>query len=662
MTRAHRLAALWFADIVGYSELAARDEGEAMAVVEALQDVARSVVTEHGGRVVKFLGDAVMAEFPSADDAVRSAIELRDRFAATIDSTGSRQIRVGIHVGDIIASADGDLYGDGVNLAARIQAVAEPGEVWVSGDVWRLLRQRPEFRFEPRGERELKGVDGPVAIHAVGMREGEPARRARPAAAPTRLSIAVLPFADLSPSAENEYFSDGVTEEILSLLAGIEGLKVISRTSAMRYKKTDRSIRQIGAELGVGAILEGSVRMAGNRVRITAQLIDAASDDHLWAERYDRDLVDIFAIQTDVAERIVEALKVRLKPRERARLAGRPTDDVEAYQSYLRGRHFLNRRTEVNLRQAIGWLGKAVEADPSFAHAWAGLAEAWALLPHYSVTSAPEAADEARAAAGRALALDPALGEAHAALGNVAWTAWRWEEAETEYRRAIEAAPGHATAYLWYGNFLSLRGREEEAFAAFRRALELDPVSLPVHMGYGAALQRHRRFDEAVDVYRKAVTLDPGYVPAHSNLVNPWLSLGRFEDALDEMETASRLGHDGLPRDFVAEVREGYASSGERGFWEAVLEGLASRPHTRNRDYFMLQASARLGRADEAFARIERLLAERTSSALQIPFDPLLDPLRSDPRWKEVLERLELEQAIRFPPCGSHEGGSRMDS
>ncbi len=638
--RAHRLAALWFADIVGYTAVSARDEGGAMAAVEALQDLARRVVTEHGGRVVKFLGDGVMAEFPSADDAVRSAIDLRDRFAAESRAPESR-VRAGVHVGDIVATADGDLYGDGVNLAARIQSVAEPGEVWVSEDVRRLLRQRPEFRFEPRGERELKGVAGPVGIHAVGMREGEPARRPRPVA-PTRLSVAVLPFANLSPNPENEYFSDGVTEEILSLLARIEGLRVISRTSVMRYKRTDKPIRQIGAELGVGSILEGSVRRAGERVRITAQLIDAATDEHLWAERYDRDLEDIFAIQTDVAERIVEALSVRLKPKERKRLADRPTESLAAYQSYLKGRHFLNRRTAASLRRSIEWFRAAVEADASFAHAWAGLADAWGLLPHYSTTPVSEAGHQARTAADRALALDPGLGEAHAALGNVAWTAWRWEEAEAEYRRALKAAPGYATAWLWYGNYLSLRGRDVEASEAFHRALELDPVSLPVHMGYAAALQRHRRFEESIEVYRRALELDPGYVPVHGNLTNPYLCLGRFEEALREMGTASRLGHDAYPSGFVTEIRAGWAAGGERGFWEAVLEGLRSRPEVRGRDYFMVQAAARLGRIDEAFLKIGALLVDRKSSALQLPFDPLLDPLRSDPRWGKVLEALEL--------------------
>ena len=657
--RTYRLAAVCFADIAGYTELSARNEGEAVAVVELLQEVARQAVEERGGRVVKFIGDAVLAEFPSTDDAVRSAIEMRDRFAAEARTRGlgSRDVRVGVHVGDIVTAADGDVYGDGVNVAARIQGAAEPGHVWVSEDVWRQLRQRPEFRFEARGERELKGVAAPVAMYGVGMQAGAPPGRAdaaRPASgedrratkdapvtAPHERSVAVLPFTNMSASAENEYFSDGVTEEILALLARVEGLKVISRTSIMRYKGTDKPMRQIAEELGVASILEGSVRQAGQRVRITAQLIDAASDEHLWADRYDRDLEDIFAIQTDVAERIVEALRVRLTPKEQARLAERPTESIEAYHSYLKGRHFLSRRTEARLRQAIEWFRKAVAADPEFAQAWAGLADTFAVLPSYSPTPVPEACAEGRSAAERALALDPGIGEVHAALGLVAQNESNWEEAEREFRCALELAPGYATAYHWYGNFLCSRGRTEEALAALRRALELDPVSLPVHMAMGVALHFDRRFDEAIDVYRKAIEMDPGYTNAHQNLSNSYLCQRRYEEALTEWEIISGLDPRFAP-DFVAEVRQGYASGGERGFWEAVFEGLRSRPKALGRAYDMPQACAQLGRIDEAFALIDVLLVERSAIAIQVPSDPLFDPIRSDPRFEKVLERLGL--------------------
>ena len=646
---AHRLAALCFADIAGYTELSATDEGEAIALVRLFQDLAREVVQGQGGRIVKFIGDAVLAEFTSTSAAARAALDLRDRFVAEAGtrSIGPRSVRVGVHVGEIVTSADGDLYGDGVNVASRIHAAAPPGQVWVSEDVWRQLRQRREFGFDSRGDHLLKGIAGPVALYAVGLASPASAAgvvpKAESPADSHKRSVAVLPFADMSPGADHEYFSDGVTEEILALLARIEGLKVISRTSVMRYKKTDKPMRQIAEELGVATILEGSVRQAGQRVRITAQLIDATSDEHLWAERYDRDLDDIFAIQTDVAERIVEALRVRLKPAEKARLAERPTENLEAYQAYLKGRHFLSRRTEATLRQAIEWFRKAVEADPSFAHAWTGLADAYALLPEFSMTPAQEAYAEARTAAGRALALDPGLGAAHATLGLVEQREWRWEEAEREFRRALELSPGYATAYHWYGNFLSVRGRTREAFPTLHRALELDPVSLPLHMAMGCAFYFARRFDEAIDFFKKALEMDPGYVSAHINLgMCLYPHQRRYEDALAEWKTLSRLDPENLPPDLVAEVREGYASGGERGFWEAYLEGLRSRPAFWELHLEMALASTQLGRVDEAFAWIDKLLSERSAVVHQVPVDPQFDPLRSDPRWEKVLERLGL--------------------
>ena len=635
---------VWFTDLVGYSSLAARDQDEAVALVQRFQAIVEATVSRAQGRVVKFIGDAALLESPSAESALQAATALHREMG--------ERLRTGIHLGDVAVASDGDLYGDGVNGAQRIQAEAEPGTIVVSEDVWRRFRNRPAFVFEPLGERHLKGIEPMELFRVVGIGEHDaPASvtaEVRPGSNVTETprdrgrSVAVLPFTNMSPQADNEYFSDGVTEEILTLLTRIEGLKVISRTSVMRYKKTDKPMRQIGEELGVTTILEGSVRHAGQRVRITAQLIDAATDEHLWADRYDRDLEDIFEIQSDVAEQIVEALRVRLTSRERSRLSERPTDSVEAYKAYLKGRHFLSRRTEAAIRQAIEWFRKAVEADPSFAQAWAGVADGYALLASYSAAPVPDARAETHAAAGRALALDPGLGEAHAALGLVEGYEWHWEEAEGEFRRALELSPGYATAYHWYGNLLMARGRLEEALAILRRALELDPVSLPVHTGLGVVLYISRRFEEAIDISQKTIEMDPGYSGAYPNLINSYLCLRRFDDALDAMKAASRQSHNEFPPDFVAKVREGYRSHGERGFWEATVEGMQSAQDIRGRDYDVVQALAQLGRTDEAFAVVDQLLSERSPLAHLISLDPLFDPLRSDPRFEEIRRSLGL--------------------
>ena len=457
-----------------------------------------------------------------------------------------------------------------------------------------------------------------------------------------RPSIAVLPFRNMSPSPENEYFSDGITEEILTTLARLRGLKVISRTSVMQYKETGKNVRQIAEELGVATVLEGSVRHAGERVRITAQLIDATTDEHIWAERYDHDLEDIFAIQSDVAGQIVEALRVRLTPRERARIEKRPTESIEAYEWYLKARFHIARRTGEALRQAQTALERAVEIDPGFARAWGALATVWALLPSYSGTSIEEAAPRVREAAQQALALDPALGEPHAALGLTAMNEWAWDEAGRELEQAIERAPSWATARQWYGNFLMFQGRPDEAIATLRRALELDPLAMPIHMTLGGAYYFARRFEEALQVHRTALELDPDYVPEHVNLAGVLMQLGRTEEGIEAMAAAARLDPGEISPEWVAEFRAGFLAAGRQGFREAYVEGLRARPGVWARRFNMATGLAELGRKDEAIALLEELVAEHDQMAIQIGVQPSFDVLRGDSRFEALLRKVGL--------------------
>ena len=478
-----------------------------------------------------------------------------------------------------------------------------------------------------------------VILLVTGLwRSSEPAGQS-PAA--SIKSLAVLPFRQMGAEGD-EYLGLGVADSLITKLSNLRGIRVRPTSAVLKYSNQSIEPAEIGRELGVEAVLEGSIRRDGENVRVTVQLVRVDDGSPLWAEKFDDRFTGIFTIEDSISARVGESLLTKLAGEERKDLAKRYTENTEAYQFYLKGRHFLSRRTGTSLRQAIEWFQKAVAADPAFAHAWAGLADAYAILPAYSATPVSDAYAEARTAAGRALALDAGLGEAHAALGYIEWMEWRWDEAEHEFRRALELAPGYATAYHWYANFLSSRGRWDEALAALRRALELDPVSLPIHMAMGTVLYFDRRFDESIDFYSKASAMDPGYVGAHQNLTNPYLCQRRYEDALAEWETVSRLDPERLPADLVAELREGYASGAERGYWEAYLEGLRSRPTILYHDSDMPLACAQLGRIDEAFALIDEVLSKRDALAYQIPMDPLFDPLHSDPRWESVLERLGL--------------------
>jgi tetratricopeptide (TPR) repeat protein len=412
----------------------------------------------------------------------------------------------------------------------------------------------------------------------------------------------------------------------------------------MQYKGTVKPMRQIGEELGVTTILEGSVRHAGQRVRITAQLINAATDEHLWADRYDRDLEDIFEIQSDVAERIVEALRVQLTSRERSRLAERPTESIEAYEAYLKGRHFLSRRTVAAIGQAIEHFREAVTADSGFAQAWVGLADGLTLFTIYRNAPVSEVIEEARTAAERALVLDSRLGEAHVSLGMIAQEDWKWEEADGRFRRGIELSPGYATGYHWYGVFLMSRGRLGEAISMMERALELDPLSLPIQTGLGLAHMYAGRVDEAIGIYRKILELDPGYAGAYVNVAQAYLSQARFEEALASMETLSRLVPARQPPEIVEKLRAGYAGAGGRGFWESMLEEVAPRIDDLGLDTHgdLAQAYAQLGRPDEAFDHLKQVIEGHLPQAWQVAMDPLLEPLRSDPRFEEIKRSLGL--------------------
>jgi TolB-like protein/class 3 adenylate cyclase/Tfp pilus assembly protein PilF len=641
-----RLAAVWFADIVDYTRLSAEDEEAALALVREFQAAARKAVEGRGGRIVKFLGDGALAEFSSTQAAAQAALELQAALGAP--RSGGGAARVGIHLGEVSQAPDGDLYGDGVNVAARVQAEAEPGTVVVSDDVARQLRGRREIALEPLGARALKGVPDPVRLFVARLSDvpeaGAPAVGATtPVPGPAEASIAVLPFANLSADPDNEYFSDGVTEEILTTLARLEDLKVISRTSVMRYKGATRSLRDIGRELGVASILEGSVRRAGSRVRITAQLIDARTDRHLWADRYDRDLEDIFAIQTEVAERIVEALQVKLTPKERARLAAEPTS-VPAYQEYLRGLWFLNRRTPDNLRRAIEHFERSVEADPAYASAHAGIASACALQLHWGQEGGGMDPGRAVTEAERARELDAGCGEACAARGMIRIYERDWVMAEDDFQCALRCNPGDATARQWYAHYLAAMGRFDEAYGQISQARELDPLSLAVITEAGNVHLLARRFDDAERLYREALDLDPSFFAPRYKLMELYQVLGRHGEALEQLE---RLGYAGEKQEAIRRALE----AGDTGPYFAFLR---SMPVERGWPLtYVAWAQLEAGDREAALATLERAVAERDWYLIRLPLAPHWDPLRGDPRFQEILRRIGLDHVAAPDPAGS---------
>lgn len=452
-------------------------------------------------------------------------------------------------------------------------------------------------------------------------------------------SIAVLPFESLSDDKQNAYFVAGVQDEILSNLARIADLKVISRTSANLYRSGNpRNLREIGEQLGVAHLLEGSVQRAGDRLRIHVQLIDARTDSHVWAQTYDRSVSDVFAIQGEIAQAVVQQLQASLTKSEKNAVTSRPTSNFEAYEAYLQGRYFWNKRTPDGYHQALVHFQSAIDADPSYAQAYVGLADATAFLAAHDSRDEALGSERVRGLLQKALQLDPSLGEAHASLGLLAMNRdWDWPKAEREFRRAIELNPNYATAHQWYGEFLAYMERFDEAIAEITFAHELDPLSAIIMTDVGKVYTLARRYDDAVPRYLAALKIDPDFAQAHGLLALTYSCQGKFQEAIDEVHKV-RDWQSNPP--YLAWLTYIHAKAGDTGEARQTIARLTElERQSYVSPYWMASAWALLDR-DETFTTLERVFAEHsTGGAISLKVNPLFDSLRSDPRFNDLLRR-----------------------
>jgi TolB-like protein len=458
-------------------------------------------------------------------------------------------------------------------------------------------------------------------------------------------SIAILPFANLSADSSNEFFSDGVTEEIIIHLTRLEGLTVISRASVMRYKGESVRLDEIARELGVTRIVEGSVRKSGDRVRITAQLVDPATGRSIWADDYDRELTDIFAIQSDVAEQVARALELQLSDADRARIERRPTSSLEAHDLYLRGREAWNRRTGSSMEASIGFFERAVSLDEEYAAAWAGLADAYAIVSSYTRVPAEDTHPLARQAAERALAIDSTLGEPYAALGMIGWGRRPADEVDGTFRRAIELNPGYATAHHWYAIFLASEGRLEEAMDQIRLAKAVDPLSRIIVAEVGWVHYFARDFEQAIEGYERAVDLDSGFAQAREFLWGVYEQTGRYAEAAKQAGlTVTLQGQpEGIGGRLTSELTEAYELGGEERYWETRLEWLerlGGGTSYLGSPTYTAGVYARTGDLESAFRQLNEAVDYSADFRAFIPVEPALDPLRDDPRYDAVVARL----------------------
>ena len=453
-------------------------------------------------------------------------------------------------------------------------------------------------------------------------------------------SIAVLPFDNLSHDPENAYFADGIQDEILTRLAKIAELKVISRTSTQRFKSAPGDLRQIAQQLGVTNILEGSVQKTSDQVRVNVQLINATTDAHLWADTYDRKLTDIFAVESEIAKTVAETLRAKLTGSAEHVLASRPTENPEAHQLYLKGRYFWNKRTAANLKKAIEYFQQAIEKDPNYALAYSGLADAYSLLPVYAGTRPRDDVPKAIAAAKKALELDDTLAEAHASLGQALLEDLQLDRSTTEFKRAIELNPNYATAHHWYGGGSPASlGRWEEAIAESRRAQELDPLSVIINSDLGAVLSAAGRYDEAIAQLRKTIEMEPGFYSAHQYLGFALEGKGNVDEAIGEYSKAAELDPD---PNALGSLGHALARAGRTDEARKILERLTD---LSNQHYISAYSLAivylALGDKEQALRLLEKSYEDRAGLDIGgIKFDRNLEPLHGDPRFEKLVERI----------------------
>ena len=644
-----------FTDIEGSTKLwEARREtmGAALARHDALL---RQCIAAHRGQVFKTVGDAFCTVFATATDAVNAALAAQQALhTERWPEKGAIRARMALHTG-AAELRDDDYFGTPLNQVARLLAVGHGGQTLLSEITHDLCRDRlpAGAALKSLGEHSLKDLARRETVYQLchpGLPQAFPPLRTLLAPIDeTMPSIAVLPFVNMSHDEDNEYFADGLAEELLNVLSKIRGLRVASRTSAFSFKGTKADIPTVAQKLNVATILEGSVRKSGKRVRITAQLIQVATDSYLWSETYDRELEDIFAVQDDIAQSVVKELRSALlgeKPDASASAAAKAEvqaaakgrgENAEAYRLYLQGRFFADRFIREDTAKAIGYYRQALELDPEYALAWAGLSRAYSNQAGYSWDVEITAGfGKAREAAERALQSEPDLAEGHAALGQIRmWHDWDWDGADESLRRALELAPGDAQVIRDTGVLAGNLGRSEEALALVRRAVALDPLSAPAHRSLARLCVLADLLDEAEAAGQKALELNPkgGFTHFWLGLVR--LGQGRLDEALEIVQRETHETFRLLGLTLVQHARRRPAES-DAALQELIEKNAAGAAHQ------IAEAYAYRGETDLAFEWLERAYAQRDTGVAIMKVSPPLRNLHGDPRWQPFLEKMGL--------------------
>jgi adenylate cyclase len=539
-----KLSAILSADAKGYSRLMGEDELATIGTLKEYRQAIGNLISRYRGRVVDSPGDNVLAEFGSVVDAVDCAVEIQRELKqknAELSENRRMEFRIGVNLGDVVA--DGDrIYGDGVNIAARVESLAEGGDICITASAYDQIEGKVPFAFEYLGEQAVKNIRKPIRVYRVLMRHDAHPQASEEVTLPDKPSIAVLPFVNMSGDPEQEYFSEGITEDLITDLSKASGLFVIARNSAFTYKGKAAKVQEVGRELGVGFILEGSVRKAGNRVRISAQLVNANTGGHLWAERYDRELTDIFDLQDEVTREIVSALTVSLTKPEEDRLARRGTDNLKAYDYALRGLESYYRFTKEANVEAQEMFEKSSELDPRYASAYSRVGLVLLHRWTHGWSQDPQLLDRAFESAQKAIGLDESHPEAHRILGDVYLYRKQHEKAMAELKRAIALNPNYADAFAGLAEVLNWTGKPEKAIDLVKKGMRLNPHH---HAWYfyvlGASYILTELYEEAIEVLKRGIIRNPDFLGIHLALAALYAEMGLIEEAQREVKEILRM-------------------------------------------------------------------------------------------------------------------------
>jgi len=631
-----KLAAIMFTDMVGYTAMMQQNEQQAKINRDRHRKVLNSTIQKYSGTILQYYGDGTLSIFNSAVDAVSSAIGIQQQ----LQQDPKIPLRIGIHTGDIVHDDEG-IYGDGVNIASRIESMAIPGSVLISGKVFDEIKNHIQFKTKSYGPFQLKNVAHPTRIYGL-VAEGcltPDVSELKGKGAPTNRSIAVVPFVNMSTDPENEYFSDGITEEILNALVKIDGLQVTSRTSSFAFKGKNLDVKEIGKQLNVSTVLEGSVRKAGNMVRITAQLINSVDDYHIWSESYDRQLEDIFKVQDEISRKIANQLRVMLTTKDRQKnLVTAPTENLDAYNTYLRGVFFLSSWTPQGAKKAIEYFQHAIKMEETFSLPYSGLAYSYTMLGAMGQMLPLKAYPIGKEMAEKALELDSELAESHIAIALIKlFYEWDLDGAGKSLARAKELNPGSANVYHFYAFYYIARGQYEEGLKSMEQALELDPLSLIINEHYASGLTWVGRLEDSLAHLEKTLELDPNFRPAIENKGWVYLEMRDYENALKCFLRFQELtGH---PLKGMVGLGYTYAIKGDIEKAQECLDKLAQREKLEpeillHMDYVVIYTG--LNDLDKAFFHLEEGLKQK-AGIFFIKTSTIFSELRKDPRFKKLM-------------------------